>query len=357
MSLTIAKTKKIKGVSAAGTVALLQGMEGILFTVLGLFFVFDAVSSPEFSAAELALKETLCFVISILVFRKKAIGAFRALKHKKGLYMFASGTMTALGNLFYILGIAFAGASYGVILTALYPVFSMLLMRFLFKDKQSWKVWSGAAVAVAGGLLFVSLPAIFDKGEFNTHVILGMMFGLIAAFMWALEGMLIKKSIDRGGKNLHVHEQVLLRTFSTSLVTVAILMPFMALPCFHDSHHSSFYWFDKLITDYRTFLIVFATASAIIVLRYVHLYAIKAIGPKLTAIIDTNNFLVPAFFSLFLQFTNAHYYGSPDKILFDPIIWWSWFLLVPIFIGSFMVIYFERLDHDEDKPIVLDKNN
>ena len=37
-----------------------------------------------------------------------------------------------------------------------------------------------------------------------------------------------------------------------------------------------------------------AIAINILVLRYMHVLALEHIGPKMTAIIDTNNFLVPA---------------------------------------------------------------
>lgn len=347
------KSKKAKGVTAAGSVALLQGTEAIFFTLLGLFFIKSIFSSPEFVTGELAVKESLCFVILSLVFSKYLKSAFKAIKTKKGFTFAISGMITGMGNMIYIIAVALAGSSYGVILTALYPVFSMLFMRMLFKDRQTRLVWIGAALAVIGGLLFISLPAILNPEEINTKRIIGMVLGVVAACLWALEGIFMKKGSDVKGPTIIGQEVVLIRTAFSALLTLAVLMPVMALPCFHTSGHTSFHWFGQIFTNYKVVLIVLATATSVAVLRLIHIFAIKTIGPKLTAIVDANNFLVPSFISIFLAMTGAQFLIDRNPLsgdymkaidLFVPMIWWAWFLVIPIFIGVLMVVYFEKQD-------------
>lgn len=353
MTLSVTGKRKVRGSTAAGFVALLQGMEGILFTLLGLFFIKEVATSPEFAAAELAIKEIFCLSISLIVFAKYAKEAVLSLKTRKGKFFFASGAMTGIGNLFYILAIAQAGSSYGVILTALYPVFSMILMRFIFKEKQTNMVWFGVAIAVLGGLLFISLPAIIDPSGFGMKTIIGMVLGGLGAFMWALEGILIKKGTDIKEKHVSAQAMVTTRTSASALITLAVLLPIMASPAFRSSHNNAYHWFGHIFQNLGI-LIVLAISIAIVTLRVIHLYAITTIGPKLTAIIDTNNFLVPAFFNIFLAYTGATYLSG--ETMFDPIIWWGWLLIIPIFAGVFMVLYFEKSE-DKTKEIALDKND
>lgn len=340
------KKNQIKGSLAAGFVALTQGAEGILFTLLGLVAIFSindfSRDTTEFSAAVLGMKEILGVIISCLVFYKYVIPAFKKARTTKGKWFIISGVLTGIGNLFYILGIAFAGPSYGVILTALYPVFSMILMKMFFKDTQGWKVWFGVAVAVIGAVAFTLIKTFKDAGDFEIKTMLGMIFGLIAAFLWAIEGIFIKKGNDIKTKVTWPNrEVVLIRTTSSALTTVVVLMP-MSL-AFNTSTMGTYEIFTNLWTHWEAMLIVLFIAINIVVLRVVHLYAIKTIGPKLTAIIDTNNFLIGPFFAIFLSM-------APGALgaLFEPIPWFSWLAIIPIIVGVYMVIYFEKTEPQDE---------
>ena len=134
------KTKKSKkiGVTAATGVAFFQGFEAILFNVFIFVFATAVLESNAFGAAVMAGKETIGIILAIIIIGPKVfIGLFKKLKSKEGLfYGIAAGIGTTFGNLFYILAIVNAGSSYGVILTALYPIMSLLLMKFIVKRRS-----------------------------------------------------------------------------------------------------------------------------------------------------------------------------------------------------------------------------
>lgn len=342
------RKKTIKGTSAAGMVALLQGGEGILFTLLGLVAVFaskDIRESTEFSVAVLSMKEILGVLISGLVFFRMVIPAIKKLRTAKGRWYAVSGILTGVGNLFYILGIAFAGPSYGVILTALYPIFSMILMKMFFKDKQGIMPWVGVVIAMSGAVLFTVLPAtINDHESVNIKGIIGMLFGMLSAFLWAIEGVFIKKANDiKSKETFQTREMVLIRTTSSALTTLVILMPLSLLIHTNNVHHNAYDLFATLWEHWDAAIIVTIIAFNIVALRMIHLYAIRVIGPKMTAIIDTNNFLVGPFFSIFLSMA-----GGTLGALFTPLVWWVWLLIIPILVGVFMVIYFEKTPSTEE---------
>lgn len=346
--------KKNKGATAAGFVAFLQGAEGILFSLFGFVFMYTAMT-PSFSAADLGAKEIVCLSITLILFYRHIKKAWQLAKTRKGRWYLLSGVMTATGNLFYIIAVASAGSSYGVVLTAMYPVFSMILMRIIFRDKQRLMAWVGVAVAVIGGLLFLILPSIIHGGDFGTKQIIGMLLGGIGAFLWAIEGMLIKKGNDIKELKVDSRDVVLLRTASSTIVTWVMIMPLFAIPGSvlqgESNPHNSYYWFAQIFSHWESVLIVLVTASSVAALRMIHLYAIKTIGPKLTAIIDTNNFWIPAFFNIFLTYLGSTFINS-DVQIFEPIIWWAWFLMIPIATGSLMVVAFEKEMVPHKNPVL-----
>jgi len=81
---------------------------------------------------------------------------------------------------------------------------------------------------------------------------------------------------------------------------------------------NTFKFYGDIFSDYRTLMITAAISVNIFILRLLHTYALKTIGPKLTATIDTNNFLVPTIFAEFFQFLNLR--NSEHELLFQPVV-------------------------------------
>ena len=88
---------------------------------------------------------------------------------------------------------------------------------------------------------------------------------------------------------------------------------------FKDATGGPFHHFAQIFSDWKSGLIMLAIAVNILILRYLHVLALEHIGPKLTAIIDTNNFLIPAVFAEVLQFLPNGSDGRSNK--FDVIPW------------------------------------
>lgn len=133
--------KKVAGITSASMVALFQGLEGVIFTFFGLVIsVASVFTTTSFSVASIFLREMIVvsgISIAFMPYLKKAL---KRLLKKEGKYLLLSGFFTATGDFFYVLSFTFAGASFGPVLTTLYPIFSLILLRILFKEKQNLKV-------------------------------------------------------------------------------------------------------------------------------------------------------------------------------------------------------------------------
>ena len=338
------KSQTKKGVIFATSVAFLQGFEGLIFNLFILGFTAAIMNTPEFAAASLGLKETFTLLITLIIMGPKVIkGAISKIKTKQGLYFLLAGSLgTAFGNFFYILGIALAGSGYGVVLTAFYPIFSMLLMKFYSKEKENKLVWLGLVISVISGLLFVFVPVMVNGGKFEVKTLLGMLMGLFAAMFWAIEGFFIKKGMDvKGGLPFTNSEIVLSRSSSSLLTTMIVIMPMMMI------FGNTFSLYGQILVNWKTALVAFIMVANLIVLRFIHIHAISLIGPKLTAIIDSNNFLIPAIFVEVLQFIPGIVGNQFEAGIVH---WWAFILMIPIAIGVFMVIHFR-----DKKQVVLDK--
>lgn len=279
--------------------------------------------------------------------------AFKRLFRKEGKFLIMYGLFTSTGDFFYVLSFTFAGSSFGPVLTTLYPIFSLILLRLIFKERQNAKVWAGVALSIVSGLLFMLLPSVLLGAEFNVFKFVGMLCGMIAASLWAMEGMLIKKAFDKStSKPLANPEILILRSFSSLIVSTVILFPIGFIP-FHGIMHNPFSMVEKIITDWRAIMIIISIAISVLLLRLFHANAIKKIGPKLTAIIDTNNFIVPAFLALFISLGDPRN-AADNTVLFETFTWWLWLLVIPLAVGVYMVLYFEKADEDMQK-ITLDR--
>ncbi len=346
--------KKVAGITSASMVALFQGLEGVIFTLFGLVIsVASVFTTTSFSVGAIFLRETVVVAGISIAFWPNLKNSFKRLFKKEGKYLLLSGIFTATGDFFYVLSFTFAGSSFGPVLTTLYPVFSLILLRIIFKDRQNYKVWSGVALSIVSGLLFILLPSILVNEKFDVMKFVGMVLGMLGAILWAVEAMFIKKAFDISiSQPLRYQELLLVRSYSSLLFTTLVLLPLGFIP-FENNHYSPFSMMGKIFADYRAVLIVIAIAVGVLSLRFFHANAIKKIGPKLTAIIDTNNFIIPALIAVMISFADLRNVFD-NSILFETFSWWIWLLIIPLALGVYMVLYFESVA-EKDKKIALDR--
>lgn len=100
------------------------------------------------------------------------------------------GPIGSSGNL---LGIYFAGASYTAAITAAYPAIGAILGFIFLKERISFRVWTGIAFAIIGSFIVGFTP---PEGTNNPHFYLGLGFAAVAAFGWAIEGVISTYGMD-----------------------------------------------------------------------------------------------------------------------------------------------------------------
>ncbi len=349
--MTIFKNNKQRGVASAVGVIFTQGFEAILLTLI-LFapFMVDIKDKNgiAYSAGVMSIKELISLLISLIYFGPKVLKkAFKIIANPKMKLFTISGIVgTGLGNLTFILGVVLAGPSKGVILTSFYPIFAIILNKLFFKEKDNWLSWLGMIIAVLGGGLFVAIPGIIqykNTGIMEWKTIAGILLGLLAGFFWALEGLLLKKGMNKH-KAINNEEIVLVRTIVVTLSTFIFFIPVSILFNKAINHN----WFNvysgmwkPLFTDDKSWivwLIMFFASLNIFLLRIMHTKALELIGQKLSSIIDSNNFILPPLLALAFRYIG----GAPGVAFQNGIIseWYLWLLMVPISIGLLMVVIF-----------------
>ena len=340
-------TKHKKGITASFVVLLLQGWEGIILRLFGLIAIF-AASFEEFHfiSASLLAKEAFTLVLSIIIFgNKKLLSIVKNGWSKTGaIYAFGFIIGSGFGNIFYMLAIMKAGPGYGPILTSLYPIFSYILLKIFFKEKTKKIIWCGIAITLMGGALFTLLPSLIEShNKFELKHVIGIIFGALTALCWSIEGLVIGKQSKNGWSN---RDLVVWKSIVVFIFIAVAVMPFAML--FGDS----FSEFGKIMSNWKSLLIIGFLAVNLVVMRLLYTYSINNAGVKTTAIIDSNNYLVSPVISIILFYSiNPIINDGANIPLYDPIIWWSWFLIIPIIIGVFIVIYYnnkhiQELDHE-----------
>ena len=340
MENKVIKSSKVstKGILASMSVALSQGVESLVFPLFGLIFISSIVSSPAFAAAEMSVKELLIGTFSFMFFGHLVRKTFKKVKENKKtalVFFISSAVGTAFGNIFLILAIQTGGSSYGPILTSMYPIFSMIALKAISKEKESWKVWFGVGISIMGALMFTLIPlAVLPSSDFSKKQVFGLLLGLTAGAFWSTEGIAIHFGIkDPKKKELFNKKEItIIRVFGTNMSVQFIIIPI----CF--AFGNPYKEIGRIFSNWESILICMFIAINALTLRLIYISTIKMNGPKLSASIDTNHFIVPTVFSEVLMFLPIHALGSSEA-LYEPVVWWSYFFLIPVFLGVILVIF------------------
>jgi drug/metabolite transporter (DMT)-like permease len=93
----------------------------------------------------------------------------------------------------YLLAIAFAGAPSAVAVSAIYPALGALLSYLVLGDRLGNRGWAGVVLAVAGATLASYAP----PAGVSPHYLLGALCAVASAAGWAVEGVLVARSLQR----------------------------------------------------------------------------------------------------------------------------------------------------------------
>ncbi|MBS4751078.1 DMT family transporter [Carnobacteriaceae bacterium zg-ZUI78] len=142
----------------------------------------------------------------------------RTLKTKSGMMMvlgFLLGGPIANGA--YLIGIAMAGA-YAIPVSATCGLFGALFSWLFFKQKPTKRVWLGMAICIVGAGI-IGWSQVDNAPNFT----LGIIFSLIAAIGWGLEGMFS----SFGGAMLDTDVAVNLRQLISGIVVIGVILPIL----------------------------------------------------------------------------------------------------------------------------------
>jgi drug/metabolite transporter (DMT)-like permease len=146
--------------------------------------------------AAAALHDCFAFVwVTVANGAARRLGpALRVLHSRDGLVVCLAALVGGpLAMSTYLLAIAWAGAPYAVAISALYPALGAALGFVVLRDRLGAAGWCGVALAVAGAVLPTYAPA----GGASPHYALGALCALTSAAGWAVEGVLVARSLAR----------------------------------------------------------------------------------------------------------------------------------------------------------------
>ena len=126
------------------------------------------------------------------VFRKKSIDAYKRLRGRWIILFFAAALGVSANYVVYLLGLNHLTPSAATVLIQLAPMLLLLGGIFVFKERFTLLQWSGFTAFVIGLLLFFNdrLAEIFlHRSDYS----LGILFIVIAAFLWAGYGLAQKQ--------------------------------------------------------------------------------------------------------------------------------------------------------------------
>ncbi len=213
-----------KGIALALASGALWGAAAV---VLG-----EALARPPLAAAGALFAAPLaaaalhdCFAFVWVTAADRAAGrlgeAWRALRTRDGLVVCLAALVGGpLAMSTYLLAIAWAGAPRAVAISALYPAFGAALGFAVLGDRLRRVGWAGVALAVAGAILATYAPA----GGSSPHYLLGVGAALASAIGWAVEGVLVARSLQRMPSlaALNIREAV------SGAVFLALVLPLFA---------------------------------------------------------------------------------------------------------------------------------
>ena len=146
----------------------------------------------------------------------------RSLRTKMGLIVCVAalfGGPLAMSG--YLLGIEFAGATYAMGISALYPVVGAIMAQISLKEKITRQAWIGIMLCVVGAAVISYIP---PEAGTKPHFYLGIGLALLAAFGWGIEGVIATFGMDMVDSNV----AILIRQTTSCLTTFVLVLPFVS---------------------------------------------------------------------------------------------------------------------------------
>lgn len=163
----------------------------------------------------------------ILLFQKKSF--FRNISRFKALMLLLSGSLLALHWVTFFVSVKMGGVAVATLGFASFPAFITLVDRIIFKERITPREWFVLL------LVLIGLVLVTPKFDFGASGTVGLMWGIISGFSFALLAVTNK----RGVKGIDAMQV----SFWQNGVVMVLLFPFSGTSMLHLSHLDWFYLF------------------------------------------------------------------------------------------------------------------
>lgn len=175
---------------------LIYKFRGELFGILsGLFWAINLILIDKVASLYKELSDNYLFLSAIILLFTElfSLTFLSLLKIKKITFDISANYLLIKKNIMflifpsigmglYILSIVFSGVAITTYFTSIYPIFSLLILFFLYR-KLSFKVVVSIILSVIG--LYLTIEPL----EINDFQIFGILFALLCAFSWGSESV------------------------------------------------------------------------------------------------------------------------------------------------------------------------
>ncbi|MEY8380446.1 DMT family transporter [Ileibacterium valens] len=212
-----------------------QDSRGILFGLAGgmLWAVDSVILSMALAPYEMIwmapvvatfIHDSISALILILLqIAKKKLGQLlHLLTMKEGRWLIFAGLLGGpVGMSGYVFCIRYAGPGLSAVFSCLYPAFGLLLSFLLFHERFSKRQILGLILSLSGVIALSAGSAQSD----NSNLLIGLVFGLVCALGWALEGLVAQKSTE--SQMVSSDQALTIRQITSSITFGLILVPLL----------------------------------------------------------------------------------------------------------------------------------
>ncbi|MFA9397629.1 MAG: DMT family transporter [Clostridiaceae bacterium] len=200
------------------------GIDAIALSYLLTQYPFNNPSTAMQAALVVAALHTgfsSLFILFYALHNGKIREFGRCLFSKAGIYIiigaFCSGPLAMSG---YLLGINMAGPSYTAVITSIYPAIGTILAIIFLKEKLNKRTLIGIMLCVLGS---IATGTISPTTTLYPRFYLGILFALLAALGWGLEGVFGAYVMDIVDPEI----AILVRQTSSFIMYLVFVIPFI----------------------------------------------------------------------------------------------------------------------------------
>ena len=313
-----------------------QGLHGVLISLISLFgglATYRATSSIAYSVVIATMIELIMFVFSLIgVFinislREKGIlNIFKSVFKKFSWVTIVAGIFGgSFGTLALTLGINYAGESYGIVLSVIFPVVSAIIAHFIFKERINWK----GAIALIGILTSAILIVLLEAGSGSyRNLFLGIALGAVGGVFWALEAVIVSYFFRNNKHKTTDIEALMSRQFGSSLFLLVIIVPSVSL--FSSNKSIGFDIMGEIFRNWDALLFTLFCALNLFLSWLAYFNAIKMLGTTNAASINITYSIWAPIWAMIVYPATSHSWSVPS---------WSYFVFsVTLIISIFLLL-------------------